>query len=108
MTIHGDPKEMNQKNHLLFVQFLHPGGECCSEKGNKFIEWNNKEHCRKFIKNYGRYLENNQTKEGDLVFWGEWEAQAKIIKNFENKQDKSLPKHLCEPFYCLIVINMSV
>jgi hypothetical protein len=55
-----------------FVQFIHPGGEHRPDGGGLRI-WNRGLHRRKFLKSRGRYLDRGALKEGEIVFWGEWE-----------------------------------
>lgn len=87
------------QDKLLFVQFMHPGCEHSPDQENSnHISWNTGDHKRKFLKNPGKYLENNCSKDSDLVFWGEWEPQSDIIQHFgENIQ--GYPKSLHQPYY---------
>jgi hypothetical protein len=77
---------------LEFVQFLHPSSEHSSG------EWNTGEHKRRFIKNIGSYVEGEQVKQNDLIFWCEWEAQAEKIRNLHHFE-KADPRYLWQPYY---------
>jgi hypothetical protein len=79
------------------VQFPHPGGE--HNPGNQQRQpWNTGNHRRKFLQSYGRYLDKDGSlSEGDLVFWGEWEAPSYVIKRWEQKD--SLPRFLHLPVW---------
>lgn len=59
-----------------FVQFIHPG----SEHGihGRLKPWNTREHRRKFLQMRGRYVGTSEAppETGELVFWGEWEAES--------------------------------
>ena len=92
-----------QEDKLLFVQFLHPGGEhrpchISNKQKTYHICWNTGEHKRKFLKNSGTYLENDDLKDSDLVFWGEWEPQSDVIQHFE-ENIPGYPKYLYQPYY---------
>ena len=90
---------MNEQ--ILFVQFLHPGGERIPKpKRGNHIPWSTEAPRRKFLKHPGQYIENNSIKDSDLLFWGEWEAQSDIIQHF-NPTDSSYPKYLCQPYYSI-------
>ena len=84
------------KEKIAFVQFLHPGVEHISG------EWNTctKTHKRRFIKQYGSYIEGENIYFDELTFWCEWEAQAKKLKNL-SCFEKGNPKYLWQPYYCL-------
>lgn len=87
---------MDKVNKLCFVQFLHPGVEHKPDKDNpEFIGWNKGKHKRKFLKSNGEYLNNKVS--GDIVFWGEWEAQSKVYKIENSKPDG--PNYIYEPYY---------
>ena len=83
------------------IQFFHPG----QETPDRFIcqsykEWKTGDHSRNFIKNHGDYVdENGQYNSDDLVFWGEWEARARVKKTFFRKTE---PQRLIEPIKCMI------
>jgi hypothetical protein len=80
------------------IQFLHTAEEASpSSINSNIIQWNNsKNHKRKFILSKGKHIIDNMLKEDKLVFWGEWEAQSKIIKL--KNQLPYLPKYLNQPF----------
>src|SRR4051794_27236644 len=65
------------REKLCFVQFIHPGGEHgWDEPGLK--HWNQAAaHRRKFLTSRGRRVDaNGQLREGEVVFWGEWEPNS--------------------------------
>jgi len=79
------------------VQFPHPGEE--HNPGNaRRQSWNAGRHRRKFLKSHGRFVaEDESVGDGDLVFWGEWEAPSYIIKRWEPKDH--LPRFLHSPVW---------
>ena len=80
-----------------FVQFIHPGGEHAPDELNlKF--WNCGAHRRKFLKSGGRYLDGEDVKEGEIVFWGEWEPESRVIERYTDRVADG-PHFLYEPFY---------
>ena len=81
-------------NKLCFVQFLHPGVEHKPDKDN---HWNTGKHKRKFLKRNGEYLNDNKKVCGEIVFWGEWEAQSKVDK-IENSIPYG-PNYIYKPYY---------
>ena len=83
---------------LKIVQFTHPGSEHSHDKSNpKLKSWNDSNHKRKFMVCNGEYIDNEEVKKGEIMFWGEWEAPS-IVSKFENKPDKFYPKFLHKPF----------
>ena len=80
------------------IQFIHTAKEATPDTINSsIIPWNNHiSHRRKFILSNGQYINNDEIKEGELVFWGEWEAQSKIIKLRNNLPNQ--PKYLNQAF----------
>ena len=87
---------MSKNAHI--VQFTHPGIEHTPDKINSnHISWNTtKEHKRKFLLSLGSYVENNELKKGNLVFWGEWEPPSDAQKL--TQLDKYYPKWLYKPY----------
>ena len=62
-----------------FVQFTHPGGEHGPDlSGGK--RWNVGLHKRKFLLGRGDYVElpDGEPRQGELVFWGEWEPESQV------------------------------
>jgi hypothetical protein len=58
------------------VQFFHPGIEHLKING-KIRDWNNEpDHYRKYLISKGNYIENNEEKRENLLFWGEWEPTS--------------------------------
>jgi hypothetical protein len=63
------------------VQFMHPGYEHGPDTpGQK--AWNTRDHRRKFLHAPGRFRIDQDTADqsGDLLFWGEWEAQSEVAE----------------------------
>ena len=80
------------------VQFTHPGAEHGPDKGKKTHKsWNTGKHKRKFLNAYGKYVQGDTLKEGNLLFWGEWEPPSEIIK-LDNQGNKLMPKWLHKPY----------
>ena len=83
------------------IQFFHPGPETPERFISESIkEWKTGNHSRNFIKSHGDYVdENGQKISDDLVFWGEWEAKARVEKAFIGKTE---PRRLIEPIKCKV------
>jgi hypothetical protein len=68
-------------DRLCFVQFLHPGSEHWPDAVN-IKEWTKSAdgHGRKFLRVPGCYLLdlNDRPTEGEIGFWGEWEAPSEV------------------------------
>lgn len=58
------------------VQFMHPGDEPAQGQG---LEWNCGPHRRKFLVSPGSWLEGETLHAGEIVFWGEWEPQSRVM-----------------------------
>lgn len=86
-------------NRCCFVQFIHPGSEHIPDN-KKYKFWNTGKHKRKFIKNKGRYIKKLKAtpKEEEIVFWGEWEPESKVVKFIPNS-GRNGPRYIYEPFY---------
>ncbi|MBD0348819.1 MAG: hypothetical protein ICV59_06680 [Thermoleophilia bacterium] len=85
------------RERRCFVQFIHPGGEHWPDQGDlKF--WNRDAHRRKFLKGRGRYLDGGDAKEGEIVFWGEWEPESKVVARYTDRVPDG-PRFLYEPFF---------
>ena len=67
---------------LALVQFPHPGGE--HRPKGPVMDWNRGPHARKFLVATGEYVLDGQLKAGPFAFWGEWEAQSRIVRRFAN------------------------
>ena len=52
---------------LCFVQFMHPGGEHRPDRSDH-ISWNRNPHRRKYLRVDGRFLQDDQIREGALEF----------------------------------------
>lgn len=46
--------------------------------------WNTGPHRRKFLTAPGRYLEAGAMRSDELVFWGEWEPQSRVIRTYND------------------------
>lgn len=67
-------------DRLCFVQFLHPGGEHhLAAPGTKAWTRVAEGHGRKFLRSPGRSLQSLDARpaDGELGFWGEWEAPSR-------------------------------
>ena len=78
-----------------FVQFPHPGGE--HRPDTQLMAWNTDDHRRKFLGSHGRYLDGDQLREGNLVLWGEWEAQSRVVRRWA--VSGRMPCVLHEPYW---------
>lgn len=81
------------------VQFPHPGGEHRPRppKVGTVMPWNRGKHKRKFLRATARYILDGRSQEGDVGFWGEWEAQSRVLDVWP--EDGDLPRFLQDPFY---------
>lgn len=86
---------MNERS--CCVQFIHPGGEHRPDAGSD-KGWNKGNHQRKFLKTPGHYLADGVVREGNVVFWGEWEPQSRVVKSYQQPVLRS-PQFLYEPHY---------
>jgi hypothetical protein len=81
------------------IQFLHTAQEATpANELDNIIPWNNDDnHRRKFILSNGMFVnEKVEQEEGELVFWGEWEAQSEIERI--NRGNPNPPNYLNRPF----------
>ena len=89
---------MNKKQIVpKIVQFFHGGCEFPQKqiKGTH-KPWSVNSHTRNFIKCNGEYVDKSgKKKEGILVFWGEWEAEADVVETYDSVGH--LPKRLITP-----------
>ena len=81
----------------LFVQFIHPGGEHQPDRDNGKA-WNVGGHKRKFLISHGRFLDRGELREDNLLFWGEWEPQSRVVRRFEERA-RDWPQFLYQPYY---------
>lgn len=79
----------------FFVQFPHPGGE--HNPRTEDMPWNTGDHRRKFLVTYGRYLDGDRMREGELVFWGEWEPPSRVERCW--RASGQLPQALHRPYW---------
>jgi hypothetical protein len=80
-----------------FVQFIHPGGEHWPDQDG-MKSWNFDSHHRKFLASRGQYSDASQVQEGEIVFWGEWEAESRVVKRYDERVPDG-PHFLYEPFF---------
>jgi hypothetical protein len=85
------------RDRRLFVQFLHPGGEHRPDRDG-LKGWNTGPHRRKFLTAPGSYLEGGAIRSDELVFWGEWEPQSRVIHTYPDPMPGG-PQFLFEPYY---------
>lgn len=85
------------RERRCFVQFIHPGGEHRPDQGDLKL-WNCGGHRRKFLKSRGRYRKRGDWKEGEIVFWGEWEPESRVVRRYANPAPDG-PLFLYEPYY---------
>ena len=87
---------------IKIVQFTHPGGQSVlSKRGGQssLKEWNIGSHCRNFLIAKGQYVTGNALSgQQDLLFWGEWEPDSKIIASFNPPDPVLYPTYLHSPF----------
>jgi hypothetical protein len=84
-------------DELCFVQFPHPGKEHQPDLGwGK--SWNRNDHRRTFVKVPGRYLGAAGPQEGEIVFWAEWEPQARVVSAIADPLADD-PRWVYEPYY---------
>ncbi len=84
-------------DQLVFVQFMHPGGEHKPDQGN-LRTWNTGDHKRKFMVSEASYLEAGTLRQGNVLFWGEWEAESEAVSRFA-KPSGNLPEFVYRPFW---------
>jgi hypothetical protein len=70
-------------DELAFVQFPHPGGEHGPDTDDPSLkrwEHGKHEHRRKFMRAPGRWRSEMEStsQAGEIVFWGEWEADSSV------------------------------
>jgi hypothetical protein len=85
------------RNRRLFVQFIHPGGEHVPDYDG-FKDWNTGPHRRKFLTAPGRYLVAGAMRSDELVFWGEWEPQSRVVGTYPDPA-RGAPRFLYKPYY---------
>jgi hypothetical protein len=81
-------------DRLMFVQFPHPGAE--HRPTGESMDWNRRDHARKFLRASGEYLLDGRVRAGPLTFWGEWEPQSRIIARLTDARP-GLPHWVHEP-----------
>jgi len=81
---------------MFFVQFPHPGAEHVPP--GPVMAWNTGDHRRKFLLARGRYVdEDDEVREGELVFWGEWEPPSQVLARWP--ASGRLPRVLHRPHW---------
>ena len=83
-------------DELMFVQFPHPGVE--HKPRGPWMEWNRRDHARKYLKADARYLSHGREHRGPVEFWGEWEAQSKVVEDLGDRPP-GYPRWLHEPYW---------
>lgn len=84
------------RHGLRFVQFPHPGSEHAPQ--TTVMPWNTADHRRKFLLHSGRYVDADDTiREGELVFWGEWEPPSDVVARWS--AEGHLPRALHRPWW---------
>ncbi|HEX6237741.1 MAG TPA: hypothetical protein VFZ68_11135 [Acidimicrobiales bacterium] len=84
----------HRREQAAIVQFPHPGGEHVPD--SRVMPWNRGTHRRKFLTSPGEYVDADGGRHrDDLVFWGEWEAQSRIVTRWDRQP--GLPTVLHEP-----------
>lgn len=82
---------------LAVVQFCDPRGEHNPGAADT-MPWNTGDHCRKFLRSHGRYLDRDGVLcSGIVTFWGEWEAQSRVVERYQGA-DAEMPRFVHEPF----------
>jgi hypothetical protein len=79
------------RERRCFVQFIHPGGEHWPDRGDRKF-WNREAHRRKFLKGRGRYITGGEAREGEIVFWGEWEPESRVLARYSDQWEF---RHAC-------------
>lgn len=87
-------------NNICFVQFLHPGKEHRPERRSFEKKWNRGKHKRKFLKLAGSYDADGKLKNGEIVFWGEWEPESRVVRAVSNPI-AGQPSFVYEPYYVI-------
>lgn len=86
-----------QDDRRCFVQFIHPGGEHWPDQDG-VKNWNFGSHRRKFLVSPGQYVDAGQMRDGEIVFWGEWEPESRVVERYQQRLPDG-PQFLYEPFF---------
>jgi hypothetical protein len=70
-------------DELMFVQFPHPGVE--HKPTGPWMDWNRREHARKYLMAEGTYLAEGRERHGKVEFWGEWEPPSRVIETLQDR-----------------------
>jgi len=81
----------------MFVQFIHPGGEHHPDEKD-VRSWNRGNHKRKFLQGQVSLLSGADRRVEVAVFWGEWEAESKVVRTIEGGLPDG-PRFVQEPFW---------
>lgn len=87
----------SMRDRRLFVQFIHPGGEHVPDHDG-LKDWNTGPHRRKFLTAPGRYVVAGAMRSDELVFWGEWEPQSRVVGTYLDPA-RGAPRFLYRPYY---------
>lgn len=85
------------KECRCFVQLLHPGKEHHPDDGD-IKRWNAGLHRRTFMRRPGRYIQGGDCREADLLFWGEWEPESKVLRRIKEPVEEG-PRYVYDPYY---------
>lgn len=84
------------------VQFPHPGGERFPKplQVGAELPWNTGTHGRKFLVSAGTWSDRTgrSAGNGDLMFWGEWEAQSHVVEVLPG-HGSGMPRALQAPWF---------
>ena len=80
---------------MCFVQLIHPGGEPTAARGGA---WNCGRHVRKFLRVRGQCVRDGRLEEGELDFWGEWEAESALAQEFRRPLPNG-PERVWRPYW---------
>jgi hypothetical protein len=83
-------------DELMFVQLPHPGVE--HKPRGRWMEWNRRDHARKYLKSDARYLSSGREHRGPVEFWGEWEAQSEVVEDLGDRP-LGYPRWLHDPYW---------
>ncbi|MFI5010136.1 MAG: hypothetical protein ACHQDY_07665 [Solirubrobacterales bacterium] len=85
------------RERRCFVQLMHPGGEHSPNTPDLKL-WNQGSHQRKFLVSNGHCIAEGARRDGEIVFWGEWEAESWVSRRYESPLPDG-PRFLYEPYF---------
>jgi hypothetical protein len=89
---------LGSSGDVRLVQFPHPGLEHrMPTDGHRPWKLGNEDHARTFLQSRGTYRRaaHGKDREGELVFWGEWEGAVELITELQPVPEG--PRWLCRP-----------